>query len=118
MIYSLCCRPSYSPDASLKTAYNLINRAWGGVYRNSSGLSGLCASLSLPLSSANSSTDAAADEAKEGADLGFGDAVRFMCPACIASMRLISISGGTMHALPYSFICIAQMRSTSRYVGV
>ncbi len=67
-------RPSYSPDASLETAYNLINQAWNAVYRNSSGLPAMCAGLT-------------------GA--GSNATTQFGCPRCVASMRLVSFTGGT-----------------------
>jgi hypothetical protein len=66
-------RPSYSPDASLETAYNLINQAWNTVYRNSSGLQSMCAGLT----GAESNTT-----------------TQFGCPSCVASMRLVSFTGG------------------------
>ncbi len=77
-VFMICApqhRPSYSPDASLESAYNLVNKAWNSVYRNSSALQGMCVHLPA-LTAAGANT------------------TQFGCPKCIADMRLISFTGG------------------------
>jgi len=78
-------RPPYCPDASLDATYALINRYWTQIYRNASMLPELCAHLPSYSNSSNTQSDSA---------LVSSQGVSLVCPTCIASMRLISITGG------------------------
>ena len=79
-------RPPYSPDASLDATYALINRYWTQIYRNASMLPELCAHLPNYSNNSHALSDSA---------VASSQSVSLMCPTCIASMRLISITGGT-----------------------
>ena len=78
-------RPPYSPDASLDATYALINRYWTQTYRNASMLPELCAHLPSHSNNSHALSDSAVANSQS---------VSLVCPTCITSMRMISITGG------------------------
>jgi hypothetical protein len=81
------CRPPYGVDTSLERVYQLTNAAWTVAFKNSSDVKRWCAQEGIlaTLSSSSSSS---------GVPAAAAAAPRLVCPACIAKIRLVSISGG------------------------
>ena len=62
----------------METAYAVINQAWISVYRNSSAVLERCNSKALTTTSPTT------------------DRAQLTCPVCLASMRLVSLTGGEL----------------------